>query len=362
MLRRLPSLSVYAIATGSIAVAILVACLFRRELEPAWPGQISSPLLLMSVVFSAWYGGHGPGVYAGMLSLASLEYFFLPPFLEFDLTWNGVPRLATFLAAPLVVARLAMQRRDAESALHYTHGKLRAAREIQQRLYPSRSPALPGLEVAGASFPANTVGGDYFDYVPLLGGRTGIVVADVSGHGLGPAILMAEVRACLRTLALTYDGIADILTLANRLLVQDTEEQFLTIFLAAIDPGERTLVYAGAGHEAFLFDTDGHARKLPSTSFPLGLEMSLVVPRSEVIPLEPGQILLIATDGVSETHAEDGNLFGMERVLDLVRADREKSAQAIVDRLYREARRFAGPQPQHDDITIVVVKIDAASK
>lgn len=229
---------------------------------------------------------------------------------------------------------------------------------IQQRLLPSRPRSRPGFDFAGVSIPANTVGGDYFDFIPMRDGSLAIVVADVSGHGIGPALLMAETRAYLRALSLTHDGIGEILTLTNRILTQDTGEEFITLFLASVDCENRCLTYAGAGHEAYLLEPDGEVRRLCSTSLPLGVETDLVVPCASKLQLVAGQILLVITDGASELHSPHGDPFGIKSILDKVSANRTKSAPEIIDSLQAELQRFGAGQRREDDITMVLVKIE----
>jgi CheY-like chemotaxis protein len=128
--------------------------------------------------------------------------------------------------------------------------KLRLAREVQQRLFPAAPARVPGYDIYGASYPAETTGGDYFDYIPIREGCLGIVVGDVCGHGFGPAMLMAATRAYLRALALTRCGVAEVLGLVNRALAADVAEgHFVTLLLARLDPAARSLTYSSAGHQ-----------------------------------------------------------------------------------------------------------------
>jgi sigma-B regulation protein RsbU (phosphoserine phosphatase) len=352
----------YAVAVLTVAVAILIALCFRAELQPAPRHPISGPLLLVAVAISAWYGGNGPGLLAAILSLLGPEYLFSTPAQALDIAWNDLPQIIAIVGAALLVGRLTGKRRHAEAALHRSDEKLRAACLIQQRLYPSRVPVLPGIEIAGASFPAHTVGGDYFDYIPLPGGAMGIVIGDVTGHGLGPALLMAETRAYLRALSATHDDIGEILTLTNRLLVEDTEEEFVTLFFAALDPRHGRFTYAGAGHEGFLLEPTGQRQRLRSTSLPLGMDRNLVVRCGPPIHLRAGQVFLLFTDGVCETHSQNGTLFGLERTLNVVHNTRTRCAHQIIDSLHTELHQFAHGRPQEDDITAVILKIQTTAR
>lgn len=250
------------------------------------------------------------------------------------------------------------RRADAERALRASEAKLRVAREVQQRLFPTDSPRAPGFDIAGASLPADATGGDYYDFIPMLGDRLGIVIGDVSGHGVGPAFLMAETRACLRSLALLQDDPAAILEGANRILSQDTDDfHFVTLLLARLDAAASNLIYASAGHACYLLDPDGRVQVMDSISMPLGVDPAATFPCSSCIPLSPGQLVLLLTDGIFEAASPAGELFGMQRVFDVIRRGRSGSAKEIVDQLQAAACDFCCGRPQQDDITAVVVKV-----
>lgn len=248
---------------------------------------------------------------------------------------------------------------EADRALLAAQQEFRIARDVQQTFFPAGPPSLPGLDISGASYPATEAGGDYFDYLALPGGRVAAVVADVSGHGIGPALLMSEMRACLRALLPLCRDTGELLTRLNEFLKENSPpDRFVTLFLAEFDVVGRTWSYAGAGHQCYLLEPTGEVEALRTGSLPLGI-FSQPVASSAPRGLQPGQILLMLTDGIEEAHAPDGTLFGSQRTLDLVRANRDKSAAEIVDILYREARQFSEGTPQEDDVTIVVVKVEA---
>ena len=251
-------------------------------------------------------------------------------------------------------------RKLAERELRENQEQFRVAREIQQRLFPKSAPACSGFDVAGASFPAEATGGDYFDYLPMVGGRLGVVVGDVTGHGVGPALLMAETRAYLRVLADRRENVGDILTRANGILAEDVgSERFITLFLGRIDPVRREFVYASAGHPAgYILDANGVIKSmLKRTGIPLGMKPDTQFTSSPEIPLVTGDLILLLTDGIEETSAPDNALFGVERILDIVRTNQSKPAQKIVQALYEAARSFANQIPQEDDITAIVIKV-----
>ena len=162
----------------------------------------------------------------------------------------------------------------AEAALRDASEEFRVAKEIQQRLFPSEAPSIPGFDIAGALYPAKATAGDYFDYIPMLGNCLGVVVGDVSSHGMGPALLMSETRACLRTLAVGLSDVGEILTAANRMLSADTHDfHFVTLALARLDPARCEVVYGSAGQRSYLLHGDRSVTVLDSTSLPLGVEV-----------------------------------------------------------------------------------------
>jgi len=252
-------------------------------------------------------------------------------------------------------------RRRAEHALRAREEEFRVAREIQHRLFPDAPPRIPGYDIAGASFPADEAGGDYFDYLPMLDGGLGIVVGDVAGHGMGPALIMAETRAYLRIVALNRHRPAEALTSANRVLSEDLLEsdRFVTVFFARLDPASRELVYSSAGHPpAFLLDRDGELkRRLPRTERALGLREDTQYQDAPALRLDPGDLLVVLTDGVEEAADANSALFGAERVLDVIRSHRHLPAQAVVRALYSAIRAFAQQGRQTDDVTVLVVKV-----
>jgi serine phosphatase RsbU (regulator of sigma subunit) len=238
--------------------------------------------------------------------------------------------------------------------------EIRIAREIQQRLFPAAPLPLPGFDIAGASFPAEATGGDYFDYIPMQDGSLAVVIADVSGHGFGPALLMAELRAYLRAFLLTRTDVGQIVGLLNRALAGDTDDRFATLFLARLDPRERTIVYANAGHAcAYILDAAGDVKAhLTSTGIPLA-----VLAEGEFVTepgrrLQPGEMVLLYTDGIMEAHGADDKLFGADQVVRLAKAYRHRPAREIVHLLHKQVCDHCSPQTPPDDMTVIVIKVE----
>jgi len=250
-------------------------------------------------------------------------------------------------------------RRRAELALDAARQELLIAKKIQQSLYPRSAPPMDSLEIAGFSQPAESVGGDYFDYIQMPGGRLGVPIGDVSGHGIGPALLMAETRAAVRTLGRTCPDVGEALTLANRILLDGVlEGRFVTLLFISIDPVQRTLTYAGAGHpDGLLIDRSGEiVTRLPSSGFPLGVVRDEIYPVHGPIPFEAGQTLLLYTDGLLDASPPGAvRPFGADRVMQVVRRNLHRPAAQILEALHQAVAQYSPGKPT-DDITAVVVK------
>jgi serine phosphatase RsbU (regulator of sigma subunit) len=240
--------------------------------------------------------------------------------------------------------------------------EIRIARQIQQKLFPAAPLPLPGFDISGASYPAEATGGDYFDYLPMVDGGLGIVIGDVSGHGFGPALLMAETRAYLRAFMLTRADVGEILTLVNRTLAADVDNDFATLLLARLDTQSCSLTYASAGHvTGHVLDRAGRVRvQLKSTAMALGVRTDTYYEAVPPVALESEEVVVLLTDGVLEAHGpDDADLFGLDRTLAVVRAHWGKPAREIVDQLYAAVRDFCGARVQVDDLTAIIIKVGA---
>jgi phosphoserine phosphatase RsbU/P len=232
-----------------------------------------------------------------------------------------------------------------------------AARKVQEDLLPPHGLNASCYDIAGAVYPADRVSGDYFDFLPLGRDSVGLLVADVCGHGLGPALLMAQMQAYLRALAESHDDPGELLTHANRLLMRSHFGHFVTVFLGRLDRESNIFVYAGAGHRGYLVSAQCQVRELASTSLPLGVDDSCVVPSAPAIVWETGDIIVVPTDGFEETENAQGDRYGCARTLASVVACRTQSASGIVAAMRRAACDFAECEQQQDDMTVVVAKM-----
>ena len=259
----------------------------------------------------------------------------------------------------VIFSRDITERRRAEEEIRRSREEFAAAREIQQRLFPKEAPRVPGYDIAGASHPADATGGDYFDFFPIDPECLGIVIADVSGHGLGPSLLMAEARAYLRLVARGSGRPGEVLTRTQELLRDDLgRERFITLLFLRLLSAQRRLQFANAGHTAgVLIGQDGNVRTiLGRTGRPLGRQGDTPYPSGNEVPLEPGDILLLLTDGIEEAMRSDDEIFGMDRAVEVVRARRDRPAAEIVEAVCTAAKGFSAPEPQTDDLTVVVLK------
>jgi PAS domain S-box-containing protein len=253
------------------------------------------------------------------------------------------------------------RKRDAAS-LQEKETQMLAAQEIQRRLLPSGPPRLPGFDMAAATSPAGYAAGDLYDYLRLSHGRVGLVVGDVCGHGIGPALFMAAVHSRLRALAECHVEIEDILARANAHLVEESEPgMFVTVFLGCLDPQARTLSYASAGHPTgYVLDASGNVKaELKSTAPPVAIDAESLFPVVGPTHLQLGDLVLLLTDGVLETVAPTGDFFGIERTLQVVRSHRTRTAQEILGALHRAVSEFAHPDRLHDDVTAMIIKVTA---
>ena len=240
---------------------------------------------------------------------------------------------------------------------------LEMAMEIQQHLLPHGSPVIDGFDIAGKSIYCDETGGDYYDFIELaeLGaGRLGIALGDVSGHGIGAALLMAAARGVLRSHAASHGAnLGELFETLNRHLVRDTgEEQFMTLFYAVLDAKTKSLVWTSGGHDPALWlqNAGGEIQELPNTGIPLGILEDALYEQAGPIELRPGDIVLVGTDGIWEARNTDGEMFGKDRLRKILSDSGDRSAAEIHDMTVEAVHDFRQARPQEDDVTLVVIK------
>ncbi len=236
---------------------------------------------------------------------------------------------------------------------------LKIASELQQRLLKAKI-SIPGFDISGKTYSAVETCGDYFDFILMKDGSIGIVIGDVSGHGIGAALIMVQTRAYLRMIAKLETDPGVILTQINQILKDDLDDtHFVTLIFARLDPKRNLLEYVSAGHiPAYLLKNSGvKVEMLESTGLPLGIVKDYIYYKSKPINLAQGDILAFLTDGIIEARSSDENEFGYERTLDIIKSYRSSTAEQIIEQLYRATRSFVNNETQEDDVSSIVCKV-----
>jgi serine phosphatase RsbU (regulator of sigma subunit) len=250
-----------------------------------------------------------------------------------------------------VAEKLEAERRAAQ--------ELEIATQVQARLFPQSFPSLQSLEFAGVCHQARHVGGDYYDFLELGGGRLGLVIGDISGKGIAAALLMANLQANLRSQCAIASDLRQLLCAVNRLFGANTADaSFATLFFAEFDDASRRLRYANCGHlPALLFRRNDGVDRLSATATVVGAfrEWDCAL---EECQLAPGDTLALYTDGITESFNPDGEEFGEERLVEVLRRNRALSSEALLNTVVDEVRQFS-PHEQHDDITLIIARCRA---
>ena len=262
--------------------------------------------------------------------------------------WDNARLLGT-------LEKQARQGAERVSAEQRARSELEIAAKVQQKLFPGKPRALAGVDYAGCCIPAREVGGDYYDFLDFGSGRLGFLLADVSGKGIGAALLMANLQGCIRSQSEMATGPGSLLRVVNKLFYDSTPpEQYATMFFGEYDPARRRLRYVNCGHHApILVRAGGGIERLPATTTVLGVFLDWSCAET-AIALRARDTLLVFSDGVTEAGIDCGDEFGEERLLKLV-SEGAASAEALAERVVEAARRYGvGGQP--DDITVVALR------
>ena len=276
--------------------------------------------------------------------------------------WAGIALIpaGAVLISLMVAAALIKGRLDAERQRQRLDRELEIASRIQQSLLPSLPPQVQGFELAGWSRPAAQTGGDTYDFVPLPDGRWLIVLADATGHGVGPALIISETRAYLRALCRTAGRPSLILHGTDELLsTASSEAMLVTCFVGVLEPSIDTLSFASAGQGPILvFDHVAQGfDELEATCPPLGASL-LPVPNGwdQRHRFRPGDFLVLVSDGLYEAVSARGEPFGLDRLKSSLLRHRELSASQLIDAVWKDLGQFTGPSTQADDLTMVVLR------
>lgn len=236
--------------------------------------------------------------------------------------------------------------------------ELDIARDIQQGLLPKEPPNLAGFDIAGMARPAAQAGGDYYDWQPLPNGTLVVAIADVTGHGIGPALVMAVCRAYARATAPGSSDPADFLERINGLIVQDVVGgRFITMAVVVVGPdGSAEMVSAGHGPTFLYRASSGKTEQFGGNGLPLGVNDGEKYAPITRLHLEPGDALVLLTDGFMERSDGKGSMFGCARLADVIEANARHSAERLITEIDRAVTDFANGAPQGDDMTAVVIR------
>ena len=232
------------------------------------------------------------------------------------------------------------------------------ARRIQQHLLPPVPQDLEGLDIALRYRAAEQASGDTYDFVPLADGRFAIMIGDVTGHGVGAALLTHTVQAALRSYLELLDDVAAVVTRVNQRLVAGVETgNFMSLLLALVDPKRRTLQYVNAGHPGLMLSQADGIRVLDKTGMVLGVVGDQVYRESPTIELGAGDLLFMHTDGVDEAMSPDRQVFGIERIQRLLQDLRGERADGVLAGIEEQVRDHVGNDEVEDDFTMIAVKL-----
>lgn len=246
---------------------------------------------------------------------------------------------------------------EQEQMLNRIQEEHRLAAEIQNRLLPKSAPDIEGYDIAGVSYPAKAVGGDYFDFIPIDNKRLAFCVADISGKGIPAALLMSNLQATIRTETLLMPQPCECLNRTNSVLYQNTQaNKFATLFYAVLDCKSHTIRYSNAGHNRpFLWRRNGEKQELTTA----GMVLSMVEKgdySEDKVSINSGDLLVIYSDGIIEAINENNEEYGEERLEEIAKHLKARNAREIVDKIIDNVNSFCGRQPQFDDMTLMVIK------
>ena len=304
--------------------------------------------------------------YQGLIDLVAIAPFYVG---GFDARWVRALRLLRLLRVlklqthylEKVVEERTRELAEKNAALEKAQAQLKAelevARSLQLAILPAAFPARPGCEGAARMIPATTMGGDFYDYIELPDGQIGLVIADVSGHGVPAAFFMAVARTNLRELAVRHTDPGDCLAQTNdALCAQNPLDLFVTVFYCILDPKTGVLHYANGGHNPpYVRRAAGPIESLNGAGgLVLGAMPGVRFP-THTVQLLRGDQLVLYTDGVTEAFNPSEELYGTERLVDEVRVHGSGTPAALVERICQSITNFAGTAPQSDDITLTVL-------
>lgn len=246
-----------------------------------------------------------------------------------------------------------------EDELRQLESELELSQVVQRGLLPQQAPTIPGLSIAAFSRPAQIVSGDYFDFMQFKDGAHGIVMADVSGHGVSAGMLMSSLQTAFHTLVPVADSPLEVLERINHLYAHNIKfTTFVTVFFGKLDPVTRLFSYGSAGHNSgyLLRAADGEEVLLHPTGPAIGLMEGFHVQPGEV-ELRSGDTLVLYTDGVTEATNSEGVQLGLDGLAAVIREHRSLSPEQLIQRIVQNLTTFSGGSPLVDDVTLVVCRV-----
>lgn len=304
------------------------------------------------VYLSVFLLGAGLLLYLGRGQLAKSAI------MAWGLTFGGTTAAAVL---GMALYRVQLQLRASRYELARKEAELNFALEVQQALFPRQFPVDGGLEFAAVCVPASGISGDYYDVMQLADGRLVFAVADISGKGISAAILMSNLQAVLRTLAEAGHSPGQVCSQLNRHLYQVTDDsRFATFFYAEWNRGERRLSYVNAGHPIPIVLSSCRGPRLEPGGLPLGMFISTEFQVNQVV-LQPGDMIVLYSDGVTEAGAQRGEPFGESRLEGVLAAHCEKPLAEIQQQVLKAVRHWSGQEPE-DDMTLLLVRATESGK
>jgi len=341
------------LATPLLLVFAIFIILSTLRLKP-WISILSGSVAALSYVTAAMHLGWRPPEFGTPATLA-----------QSAVSLNAITLLTTGLVAGAITREIrkhvhaALREAETRRKLDAVQHDLQVARSIQQSLLPQESPQISGFEIAGWNQPADETGGDYFDWKSLPDGKVVVTLADVTGHGIGPALLAAVCRAYARasftvsqTLTAAFDHI-------NQALGSDLSSGRFATFVAAVCcPGCEEVELLSAGHgPLFVYSSSSdHFTEMKAHGLPLGILPSLQSDPPTHLQLHSGDLVLLATDGFFEWENEVGEQFGIARMEDEIRKFRDSAPTEMIAKLYQAVVKFSNGTKQQDDLTAVIIK------
>ncbi|HUP43449.1 MAG TPA: PP2C family protein-serine/threonine phosphatase, partial [Thermoanaerobaculia bacterium] len=333
---------VLAVLAAAVMVALFLAYDLLTVLIASFTAEVGTGALALCFTDSPSLAAQGWLVFAVAALPAALSIRHLGSGREFVYRWDDVPPH---------VRRIAERERQ--------RVELETARRIQSSILPELPPRLAGVDLAHAYLPATEVGGDFYDVMALADGRLAVALGDVAGHGVSSGLVMSAAKSAL-AVQVTFDPeVAAVMTTLNRLVYQGARRRLIaTLCYALLDPRDRELLFASAGHlYPYVVGAGGGVRELASTAYPLGVRPELEV-RVNRQRLEPGDTLVLLSDGIVEARREGSTeLYGFERLEQSLGRHAGESVERLRDGILADVARFAGPSPREDDQTLLVLRL-----